>query len=513
MALQTSAFSTDGSEAISRQISAVPHSSVGKNLREYYEIDRCLRFIASFRKVALQFPDQLLCDSVAVTTILAGESGRECVILGDTSYGSCCVDEVAASHVDADCIIHFGPSCLTQTERLPVLYVFGREEVKMEECERAFRELFPDPMTSVLILYDTVYHHCIAELMERLSDYVDCTPSLLSLPHPITPSPSTEATPTQDSCIASDGDQLRDSDTKSSDLINAPSPSGVLLPTSAVGPANSSIRFGRSFKLDKPVTDVRMFYIGREGRTLTNLLISYSRSQFYSYDPESGERRRESSAVNKALGKRYYLVQKAKEARTVGILVGTLGAAGSMEVMQRLKSLLRQAGKKYYTVAVGKLNVAKMANFMEIDVFVLVACPRTASWSLRTREWSGEVITDYRELFSLPVLEDRPTEDEEEEPEFSLISGGLLPSRHPRDSEREGEEGAVALRASMDVALPNSTGAEFLRGRGWKGLERRLGEGGVATANEGRRGVASAYSHENYTQQIKAEFSNSVTQL
>ena len=74
----------------------------------------------------------------------------------------------------------------------------------------------------------------------------------------------------------------------------------------------------------------------------------------------------------------------------------------------------------------------------------------------------------------------------------------------------------------MDVALPNSTGiyiiwsglvvyrdvsqghsismvitgAEFLRGRGWRGLERRLGEGGVATANEGRRGVASAYSHE-----------------
>ena len=64
-----------------------------------------------------------------------------------------------------------------------------------------------------------------AELMERLSDYVDCTPSLLSLPHPITPSPSTEAIPTQDSCMASDGDQLRDSETESSDLINAPSPS------------------------------------------------------------------------------------------------------------------------------------------------------------------------------------------------------------------------------------------------------------------------------------------------
>jgi diphthamide biosynthesis enzyme Dph1/Dph2-like protein len=125
---------------------------------------------------------------------------------------------------------HLSPLFTGRTERLPVLYVFGREEVKMEECERAFRELFPDPMTSVLILYDTVYHHCIAELMERLSDYVHCTPSLLSLPNPVTPSTSTEATPTQCSCIASDSDQLRDSETESSDLNNAPSRSATEVP-------------------------------------------------------------------------------------------------------------------------------------------------------------------------------------------------------------------------------------------------------------------------------------------
>ena len=59
--------------------------------------------------------------------------------------------------------------------------------------------------------------------MERLSDYVHCTPSHLSLPNPVTPSTSTEATPTQCSCIASDSDQLRDSETESSDLNNAPS--------------------------------------------------------------------------------------------------------------------------------------------------------------------------------------------------------------------------------------------------------------------------------------------------
>lgn len=33
---------------------------------------------------------------------------------------------------------------------------------------------------------------------------------------------------------------------------------------------------------------------------------------------------------------------------------------------------------QYYTIAVGKLNVAKLANFMEIDVYVLVACPEAS---------------------------------------------------------------------------------------------------------------------------------------
>ena len=51
----------------------------------------------------------------------------------------------------------------------------------------------------------------------------------------------------------------------------------------------------------------------------------------------------------------------------------------------------------------------------------------------------------------------------QEEPEFSLITGSLLPQRPPltdpeRGQEEEEEEGTVAVRANMDLALPNSTG-------------------------------------------------------
>lgn len=47
---------------------------------------------------------------------------------------------------------------------------------------------------------------------------------------------------------------------------------------------------------------------------------------------------------------RYYLVQQAKEARTVGILVGTLGAADYLDMIQRIKAVIKAAGKKVRTV-------------------------------------------------------------------------------------------------------------------------------------------------------------------
>ena len=42
-----------------------------------------------------------------------------------------------------------------------------------------------------------------------------------------------------------------------------------------------------------------------------------------------------------------------------------------------MKAVIRKAGKKSYTFAVGKINVPKLANFLEIDAFVVVACEVT----------------------------------------------------------------------------------------------------------------------------------------
>jgi diphthamide biosynthesis protein 2 len=58
-----------------------------------------------------------------------------------------------------------------------------------------------------------------------------------------------------------------------------------------------------------------------------------------------------------------------------GILVGTLGVADYLPLIKRLRSLLAKDQNKTYTISVGKVNPSKLANFLEIDRLVLVACP------------------------------------------------------------------------------------------------------------------------------------------
>lgn len=107
------AFADDGSAVISRtvDVQSVKHS----NLESLYEIDRTVNAIlkGNYQRITLQFPDELLADAASVATELEKRTGRHIYVLADTSYGSCCVDEVAAEHVNADLIIHYGRSCLS----------------------------------------------------------------------------------------------------------------------------------------------------------------------------------------------------------------------------------------------------------------------------------------------------------------------------------------------------------------------------------------------------------------
>lgn len=65
-------------------------------------------------------------------------------------------------------------------------------------------------------------------------------------------------------------------------------------------------------------------------------------------------------------------MQKIKEAKRVGILVSTLSTDRFMEAIERIKTLCKLKMKKSYIISVGKINAAKLANFSEVSLSILI---------------------------------------------------------------------------------------------------------------------------------------------
>ncbi|XP_041064914.1 2-(3-amino-3-carboxypropyl)histidine synthase subunit 2 isoform X2 [Carcharodon carcharias] len=178
------AFSDDGSKTIQRSIDVLEKTN-RTSFREIdvvYEIEKTCSFITDrgFKKVALQFPDELLTDAPAIVSKLEKNTTAKLFILGDTSYGSCCVDEVAAEHLEADSIVHYGRACLSPSRRLPVMYVFGQKPVDVHQCAASFRVLYPDKYTHVIILCDVIYSYVVEELQQLLhSEYENLVVSMI----------------------------------------------------------------------------------------------------------------------------------------------------------------------------------------------------------------------------------------------------------------------------------------------------------------------------------------------
>lgn len=79
------------------------------------------------KRVALQMPEGLTMFAVLLCDIIERFTQADTVIMGDVTYGACCVDDFTAKALDVDLLVHYGHSCLVpvdQTEGVKVLYIF-----------------------------------------------------------------------------------------------------------------------------------------------------------------------------------------------------------------------------------------------------------------------------------------------------------------------------------------------------------------------------------------------------
>jgi len=527
------AFSTNSDDVFTKVIDCGHDQELKEaEIENYFELDKCRSFIenGSFERVALQFPDELITYSFRVMKLIEEKFPNvKLYVLGDTSYGSCCVDEIAAEHINADCIIHFGRSCLSITKRLPVHFVFGKGFIDVGNFCQEFLRVFEDKSERILLFYDVGYRYVAEEIENNLKMVYS---SLLV---------SKLVTDKDRGCMKSLENGINFEEVLPDSRFVA---SGSCVNANRTCPWNSNMetygkffcderkidesvsihqRFGRIFThpSDVPLENYAILHIGKESLSLVNLMLSYNRNKFFTYDPERKLIQRETVNINKTLMKRYYLIQKTKEAKTIGIVAGTLGVADYLLIIEHLKKLIKSRGKKYYTFLMGKPNIAKMANFLEIDIFVLVACPENSlidsqefykpiitPFELeiacsRQRSWTGEYITDYREILPddkwLTDMEEKDGLNVVEEPEYSLISGNLIKNMNMNEQDISCDVPSDLVSRNQENSLVNvgeNSAASFLQARIWSGLEQNLGKNELTNVVEGRTGIATGYTHE-----------------
>lgn len=522
-----------------------------------YEIERTVKEIKEgrWKRIALQFPDHMLTDAPRVyekltrglreakkaqngaqekddlpkeaaveedinaklskSTISEGKEEEERLfILGDTSYGACCVDEVAAEHVDADVVVHYGRSCLSPPSRLPVIYVFTERPLDLDPLVATFTETYPEKDSKVILMADIPYSHHIASLYHHLREagYTDIF---------------------------------------ATEVVHDPSsplPNRTIPQEAADSP--DTLREYALFHISDPPTSLLL--------TLSSRVASI---HIYLTDTVSPTASSTDRSTSMSLRRRYALLTSLSTTPIFGILINTLSVKNYMHILAHVQKQITAAGKKYYTFVVGKVNAAKVANFSEVGGWVIIGCwesslieskefwrPMITPWELgialqgdEERVWTGAWEADFEHVLKQEVQEKKTpangggtgeavneegdetgeydSEEESAPPEFDLRTGKYVSHSRPmrstatiKDSAQLPSNGlhkpastALTKRANGDIAAVGgvaSPGAEYLRSqRMWQGLgsdyrgeedEGRV-NGHAAKMEEGRRGVARGY--------------------
>jgi diphthamide biosynthesis protein 2 len=519
-------------------VSALPRLS-DEQLAITYEIERTIKEIRQgrWRRIALQFPDEMLVDGPRVYMALrrglrrekekgaGGEMEKEApalekdmndmslengqpqveeeklCILADTSYGACCVDEIAAEHVDAQVVVHYGRSCLSPTARLPVIYVYTSRPIELPSLIEACRETYADKAQKIILMADIPLSSHIPSMYQSLVEEGYSNMFATSVIHdPSSPLPN-RTVPEE---VTSDMGKLRDY---------------------------------QVFHLGQPPTALLFTLSSRVGA-------------IHIYDPEAGPTRRKALPASSAMAlrRRYAILTSLSTVSIFGILINTLSVKNYLHILEHVKSQIATAGKKSYTFVVGKINAAKIANFSEIGGWVVIGCwesslieskeffkpiitPFELTLTLKgdgERLWTGEWSSDFQAILSESRSGDHnerevendengqadgdyDSEEDSAPPEFDLRTGRYIshsrPLRAP-DSQSaskaiNGKQASSSLikRANGDIAQIGGVvlpGAEFLRSqRTWQGLGSDFeiayeDEGGLV--EEGRSGIARGYA-------------------
>ncbi len=273
------------------------------------------------KKVALQFPEGLLMFACTIADIVEEFSEAETIIMGDVTYGACCVDDFTARALEADLLVHYGHSCLVpiDTTSIKMLYVFVDIKIDNQHLLATLRRNFVSGFTIGLV--STIQFVAALQSIQQL---------LLGEYNVVIP---------------------RSKPLSPGEILGCTSP--------------------------KLAPDVQvLIYIGDGRFHLESIMIANPTVKAYRYDPYSKKFTHEGYDHERMKRTRKEAIAKAASAKCYGLILGTLGRQGSPKVLDFLKEKMKVASIEHVVVMLSEIFPEKLKLFRDVDAWIQVACPR-----------------------------------------------------------------------------------------------------------------------------------------
>ncbi|KAK5119348.1 Diphthamide biosynthesis protein 1 [Meristemomyces frigidus] len=301
------------------------------------------------KKVALQMPEGLLLFATTISDILTQFCpGAETLIMGDVTYGACCIDDYTARALGCDLLVHYAHSCLipVSVTSIKTLYVFVDIQIDVPHLlatiERNFRPGSTIAMVGT-IQFNATLHGTAPQLRE--AGYNVLIPQITPL--------------------------------SKGEILGCTSP-----------------------HLTKEQNVDCILYLGDGRFHLESAMIHNPSIKAYRYDPYSQRLTHETYDHATLLSDRSQALTQARRAKKWGLILGSLGRQGNPHTMALIEQHLRSRNIPYINLLLSEIFPGKLAMMAEdVECWVQVACPRLSiDWGYA---FARPLLTPYEALVVL----------------------------------------------------------------------------------------------------------------
>ena len=319
-----------------------------------FEIHKTIHRIRSLdsKKIALQFPEGLLLFATTISDIITTFCpGIETLIMGDVTYGACCIDDYTARALGCDLLVHYAHSCLIPVDvtKIKTLYVFVDISIDTSHLIATLERNFQSGKTIAMvgtIQFNATLHN-VRPVLEQAGFKV-IIPQIAPL--------------------------------SKGEILGCTSP-----------------------RLSDDTADL-ILYLGDGRFHLESAMIHNPCVPAYRYDPYSRKLTRETYDHDDMHDLRRRAIQQAKKATKWGLILGSLGRQGNPHTMTLIEDRLNACGIPFINLLLSEIFPSKLAMMRDVDCWVQIACPRLSiDWGYA---FPKPLLTPYEALVALGVREE-----------------------------------------------------------------------------------------------------------